>query len=161
MNLKELKAMIAEEYSNYLAEQDEPAVAVSDADVDADGGDENAEDTLKDIYDMLKDYFEGDDDAADDATDDAADEEDEETVDEAQIAGPGGGVGQACGPGMLPCPANLTCKNGKCVGRHGGPGKRARKDDKKRPKSSKPTPFNPNEGALQERLKKLANIIKE
>jgi hypothetical protein len=68
MNLKELKAMIAEEYSNYLAEQDEPAVAVSDADVDADG-DENAEETLRDIFNMLKDYFEGDDEGAGDAGD--------------------------------------------------------------------------------------------
>ena len=55
MNLEELKSMIAEEYYNYLAEQDEPTVAVSDADVDADGG-EDAEETLKDIFDMLKDY---------------------------------------------------------------------------------------------------------
>jgi len=67
MNLKELKKMIAEEYSSYLAEQDEPTVAVSDADVDADG--EDAEDTLRDIFNMLKDYFEGDDDK--DAGDDA------------------------------------------------------------------------------------------
>ena len=72
MNLEELKSMIAEEYYNYLAEQDEPTVAVSDADVDADGG-EDAEETLKDIFDMLKDYFEGDDDNKDDdAPEDAA-----------------------------------------------------------------------------------------
>ena len=72
MNLKELKAMIAEEYSNYLEEQATPSVAVSDADVDADGG-EDAEETLKDIFDMLKDYFEGDDDDKDDdAPEDAA-----------------------------------------------------------------------------------------
>ncbi len=68
MNLEELKSMIAEEYYNYLAEQDEPTVAVSDADVDADGG-EDAEETLKDIFDMLKDYFEGDDDDDDDKDD--------------------------------------------------------------------------------------------
>ena len=67
MNLEELKSMIAEEYYNYLAEQDEPTVAVSDADVDADGG-EDAEETLKAILDMLKDYFEGDDDDKDDDT---------------------------------------------------------------------------------------------
>ena len=70
MNLKELRRMIAEEYSNYLAEQDEPTVAVSDADVDADGG-EDAEKTLRDIFDMLKDYFEGDDEGAGGAGDDA------------------------------------------------------------------------------------------
>ena len=77
MNLKELRRMIAEEYSNYLAEQDEPTVAVSDADVDADGG-EDAEETLRDIFNMLKDYFEGGDDApADDAPADDADDDDE------------------------------------------------------------------------------------
>ena len=76
MNLKELKTMIAEEYSNYLKEQGAPgapgapAVAVSAKDVDA-GGDENPEETLRDIYDMLKDYFEGG--AADDMGDDPAD----------------------------------------------------------------------------------------
>ena len=79
MNLKELKAMIAEEYSNYLAEQDEPTVAVSDADVDADGG-EDAEKTLRDIFDMLKDYFEGDDEGAGGADD--ADEIEEGMHDE-------------------------------------------------------------------------------
>ena len=68
MNLKELRRMIAEEYSNYLAEQDEPTVAVSDADVDADGG-EDAEETLRDIFNMLKDYFEGDDKGAGDDAD--------------------------------------------------------------------------------------------
>ena len=67
MNLKELKKMIKEEYSAYT-EQAEPAVAVDAGDVDA-GGEEDSEETLKQIYDMLKDYFEGDDDAndADDA----------------------------------------------------------------------------------------------
>ena len=79
MNLKELRRMIAEEYSNYLAEQDEPTVAVSDADVDATGGDEDAEETLRDIFNMLKDYFEGGDDApADDAPADDADDDDKD-----------------------------------------------------------------------------------
>ena len=79
MNLKELRRMIAEEYSNYLAEQDDPTVAVSDADVDATGGDENAEETLRDIFNMLKDYFEGGDDTpADDAPADDADDDDKD-----------------------------------------------------------------------------------
>ena len=84
MNLKELRRMIAEEYSNYLAEQDEPTVAVSDADVDATGGDdENAEETLRDIFNMLKDYFEGGDDTpADDAADDADDDDKDDEVKE-------------------------------------------------------------------------------
>tara|TARA_A100001201_G_scaffold44857_1_gene45865 strand:- start:578 stop:895 length:318 start_codon:yes stop_codon:yes gene_type:complete len=59
MNLKELKKMIAEEYSAYT-EQAAPAVDVDAGDVDA-GGDEDSEATLRQIYDMLKDYFEGDD----------------------------------------------------------------------------------------------------
>ena len=84
MNLKELKSMIAEEYNNYLTEQDEPAVSVSDADVDADGG-EDSEETLRQIYDMLKDYFEGGDDAGDDA-DDADDAGDEAEEEDAELA---------------------------------------------------------------------------
>tara|TARA_R110002020_G_scaffold471137_1_gene697628 strand:- start:354 stop:809 length:456 start_codon:yes stop_codon:yes gene_type:complete len=62
MNLRQLKRMIREEYSNYLFEQDEIGVDVQPDDVDADMGDmgdENAEDTLRQIYDMLSDYFEG------------------------------------------------------------------------------------------------------
>ena len=84
MNLKELKSMIAEEYKSYMDEQaaNAPAVTTDPGDVDA-GGDENPEETLRDIYDMLKDYFEGDkadtdmggaDDADD--TDDADDADD-------------------------------------------------------------------------------------
>ena len=92
MNLKELKSMIAEEYKSYMDEQaaNAPAVTTDPGDVDA-GGDENPEETLRDIYDMLKDYFEGGDaadtaDAADtdmaDDADDAGDEEDAEALQE-------------------------------------------------------------------------------
>jgi len=68
MRLKELKRMIAEEYSRYLKEQDDVPVDVQpDVDVDAmgDAGDlgpeapEDPEATLRTIYDMLTDYFEG------------------------------------------------------------------------------------------------------
>ena len=80
MNLKELKAMIKEAWEANQNEQALPSVAVSDADVDATGGDdENAEETLRDIFNMLKDYFEGGDDApADDAPADDADDDDDE-----------------------------------------------------------------------------------
>ena len=79
MNLKELKAMIKEEWEAHQNEQALPGVAVSDADVDATGGDENAEETLRDIFNMLKDYFEGGDDApADDTPDDDDDDKDDE-----------------------------------------------------------------------------------
>ena len=78
MNLKELKAMIKEEWEAHQNEQALPGVAVSDADVDATGGDdENAEETLRDIFNMLKDYFEGGDDAPADDADDADDDADD------------------------------------------------------------------------------------
>ena len=78
MNLQELKAMIKEEYANYneaysvkvkeqAAPPAPPAVDVAPEDIDATGGDENPEETLRDIYDMLKDYFEGGDAGAADA----------------------------------------------------------------------------------------------
>lgn len=77
MDLKELKKMIAEEYTAFKNEQAEPAVDVAPGDVDVDG-DENPEETLRQIYDMLKDYFEGDDADADDAGADDADAGDDE-----------------------------------------------------------------------------------
>ena len=83
MNLKELKAMIKEEWEAHQNEQALPGVAVSDADVDATGGDENAEETLRDIFNMLKDYFEGGDDApADDTPDDDDDDDKDDEVKE-------------------------------------------------------------------------------
>ena len=71
MNLTELKKMVKEEYNKFLeqdmpdmpqpsAGMEDPTVAVSDNDIDLDGG-ENPEDTLRAIFDMLKDFFEGDD----------------------------------------------------------------------------------------------------
>ena len=61
MNLKQLKGMIAEEYRYWLAEQpiDGPGIEVGPNDIDAMGGGEDSEDTLRQIYDMLKAYFEG------------------------------------------------------------------------------------------------------
>ena len=82
MNLKELKAMIKEEWEAHQNEQALPGVAVSDADVDATGGDEDAEETLRDIFNMLKDYFEGGDDAPADDTPDDDDDDDDDKDDE-------------------------------------------------------------------------------
>ena len=64
MNLKQLKSMIAEEYKYWLAEQPidapgMPGVEVGPNDVDAMGGGDDSEATLRQIYDMLKSYFEG------------------------------------------------------------------------------------------------------
>ena len=140
MTLKELKKMIAEEYAIYKKEISEqalpdPMVAVSDADVDMEGG-EDAEATLKDIYDMLKDYFEKDDkadDKADDKSDDSADDDTDDDKDE------------------------IT--EGHCYGEDGKPmpeGHCYEEDGKLKEGFSKSNPSK----ILQERFKKLANIIK-
>ena len=61
MNLKELKGMIAEEYSRYLKEQEDVAVDVQpDVDVDAMGpemGDEMGEDDPEDMERYLNNYM--------------------------------------------------------------------------------------------------------
>ena len=87
MTLEELKKMIAEEYSVYskkLKEQALPApgISVSDKDVDATGGDEDAEETLRDIFEMLKAYFEGGAEKDDTDTKDTADADDAEDADD-------------------------------------------------------------------------------
>ena len=64
MNLKQLKKMIAEEYSAYTEQvTGEPGIEVGPGDVDAMGGGDS-EATLRQIFDMLKSYFEGGDGAA-------------------------------------------------------------------------------------------------
>jgi len=91
MNLKELKTMIAEEYTKYLDEQPvdpaglppmtmDPTVNVSDTDIDMEGGDSEA--TLRQIYDMLKSYFEGGAAAAPAGDMDMDDMEDMEDMDD-------------------------------------------------------------------------------
>ena len=65
MNLKELKKMVSQEYRRYLTEQPdmdmpmEPGIEVGPNDINAMGGGEDSEATLRQIYDMLKNYFEG------------------------------------------------------------------------------------------------------
>tara|TARA_R110002012_G_scaffold316973_1_gene532637 strand:- start:948 stop:1418 length:471 start_codon:yes stop_codon:yes gene_type:complete len=104
MNINDLKKMIAEEYKYWMAEQDPaggmdmdmpapmpgggsgaPKVDVGPDDIDM-GGDENPEETLRDIYDMLKDYFEGggaeDMDEKDEEEPSKDEEEEEEEVTE-------------------------------------------------------------------------------
>ena len=165
MTLKELKKMIAEEYSAYkrssrrkrrLKEQDfpmpggpdmgpgmpppggpgEPTVAVSDDDIDVDVSDENPEDTLRQIYDMLKDYFEG----------------------------PKGGdeIGKKTSP-KPPAAKKDDDKEDDKGGDKGG----AKKDDDKggantddKKDDDKEDDKEDEKDALQERFQKLANIIK-
>ena len=72
MKLSELKQMVAEEYSRYLAEQEGapaapgapvpptqgPAISVADDDIQMG---EDPEQMLRNIYDMLKAHFEAED----------------------------------------------------------------------------------------------------
>ena len=110
MTLQELKKMVAQEYAIYKrqiseqgapaggpggpgdpgADPKEPNIAVSDTDIDVDGGaEDNAEDTLKDIFDMLKDFFEGgDEDKGGDKDEDKGEgEEDKEEKTESKNSG--------------------------------------------------------------------------
>ena len=75
MTLKELQAMIKEEFDALQMEADDVDVSVSDSDVDA-AGEDNSEDMLRQIYDMLKAKFEAEDDMGD------ADDMDEEMMGE-------------------------------------------------------------------------------
>jgi len=150
MNLKELKGMIAEEYSRYLKEQEDVAVDVQPDDVDAMGpemGDEMGEDaeaTLRTIYDMLSDYFEGGEEEMGDV------EGGEEPMDDVE--------------GEEAPEADLEEWNGKNdkkatttkSGQFGAGGY------KKFSKSSGHTGFGDKGGSLNEvkRMQKLANIIK-
>ena len=140
MNLKELKKMIKEEYSAYT-EQAEPAVDVAPGDVDADmADDKEAEDMLRNIYDMLKAKFEteeeemdmGDVEADEDMKEEADIEENSTTAAQYQKTGFAAGGKSSAG-------ANVGYGN---VGGKGGTG------------------FDAKSIALQERLQKLANIIK-
>ena len=153
MNLKELKSMIAEEYSNYL-EQEEVAVDVQpDVDVDADmdmgaeGGEEmDSEDTLRAIFNMLSDYFEAD--GEDNDMDGVEDEGGEEPMDDVE----GQMDEEADLEEFYPSKAATTTKSG-ALGAAGY---------KNFSKSSGHTGFGDskslNEGV--ERMQKLANIIK-
>ena len=146
MNLKELKGMIAEEYSSYLKEQEEVAVDVQpDVDVDPmgamgdeDGDDKDSEATLKTIYDMLSDYFEKEDEMGDEEM--PMDDVEGEEAPEADLEE------------FYPSKAATTTKSG-ALGASGY---------KNFSKSSGHTGFGDskslNEGV--ERMKKLANIIK-
>jgi len=138
MNLKELKGMIAEEYSRYLKEQEDVAVDVNpDTDVDAMGDDgEDPEATLKTIYDMLKDYFEGGEEAdqADPTTD-------------VEPAAPDAELEE-----FYPSKNATTTSNGE----YGA------KDYKKATTTRGRTGFGDKGGSLNEvkRMQRLANIIK-
>ena len=145
MKLKELKQLVAEEYNKYMSEQDpmddmglptaagapaDPTIAVSDKDINLDGGDEDAEATLRDIFNMLKDFFEGDDDKPAAPKAPKADKKDYKGDDKKDAPG---------GDEMPSAPKPPSAPAGGPAGPAGAPADMM---------------------ALQERFKKLANIIK-
>ena len=144
MKLKELKKMIAEEYSRYLQEQEDVSVDVNpDVDVTpapAMGGEaeENPEGTLRTIYDMLKDYFEGDEE------EDMGDDMDKPDV---EPAAPDAELEE-----FYPSKNATTTKSGE----YGA------KDYKKATTTKGRTGFGDKGGSLNEvkRMQRLANIIK-
>ena len=146
MTLKELQNMIKEEFDAYMGEQeDDVDVSVSDNDVDAEMGDdmddEGAEDMLRKIYDMLKDKFE-----AEEEMDDMEDvEADEDMSEEADLEENSTTDAKFQKTGMAPMSK-------------GSAGANVGFDTAKTTKGS--TGYDAGSKALQERFKKLANIVK-
>jgi len=144
MTLKELQNMIKEEFDAYIGEaEDDVDVSVSDNDIDAemgdmgDGIDETEEDVLRKIFDMLKTHFEGDEDGED--MEDVEGEEEESDLDENATTD-----AKFQKTGMAPMSKGSAGKDAG-YGAVGGKGS---------------TGYDVGSKALQERFKKLANIIK-
>ena len=143
MTLKELQNMIKEEFTAYQNEaEDEVDVSVSDNDIDAEMGDEmgdaGEEDVLRSIFDLLKTHFEGGEGEMD------MDMGDEEMpMDDAE--------------GEVAPDSELDEWTGKNDPKPGGKGTTGY-DNKPGGKGS--TGYDAGSKALQERFKKLANIIK-
>ena len=153
MTLKELQEMIKEEFDAYMGEQeDDVDVSVSDNDVDAEMGDmedEGAEDMLRKIYDMLKDKFEAEEEDMDDAEE--ADEDMNEAKDDDKM------------DEEADLEENSTTdakfqKTGMGPMAKGSAGANVGYETAKTTKGS--TGYDAGSKALQERFKKLANIIK-
>ena len=143
MTLKELQGMIKEEFDAYMGEaEDDVDVSVSDNDIDAEMGDEmedaGEEDVLRSIFDLLKTHFEGGEGEMD------MDMGDEEMpMDDAE--------------GEVAPDSELDEWTGKNDPKPGGKGTTGY-DNKPGGKGS--TGYDAGSKALQERFKKLANIIK-
>jgi hypothetical protein len=143
MNLKELQAMIKEEFTAYQNEaEDEVDVSVSDNDIDAEMGDEmedaGEEDVLRSIFDLLKTHFEGGEEEMDMDVD-----AEEMPMDDAE--------------GEVAPDSELDEWTGKNDPKPGGKGTTGY-DNKPGGKGS--TGYDGTSKALQERFQKLANIIK-
>ena len=144
MTLNDLKKMIKEEFDAYVGEaEDEVDVAVSDADVDAEMGDEEMggeDDVLRQIFDLLKAHFEGEEEAPEEAPEDVEDMGDEE----ADIEENATTDAKFQKTGMAPVSKGSAGANAG-YGNVGGKGS---------------TGYDASSKALQERFQKLANIIK-
>ena len=140
-NLKELQAMIKEEFTAYQNEaEDEVDVSVSDNDIDAEMGDEmddaGEEDVLRSIFDLLKVHFEGGEEEMDMGDEMPMDDMggEEADLEEASAMGFGdAGNKKSSGANAGYTPAKTT-------------------------KGS--TGYDGSSKALQERFQRLANIIK-
>ena len=144
MTLNDLKKMIKEEFDAYVGEaEDEVDVAVSDADVEAEMGDEEMggeDDVLRQIFDLLKAHFEGEEEAPEEAPEDVEDMGDEE----ADIEENATTDAKFQKTGMAPVSKGSAGANAG-YGNVGGKGS---------------TGYDASSKALQERFQKLANIIK-
>ena len=146
MKLDELKKMIAEEFESYMKE-DDVDVSVGADDVDMDGGmddmegEASPEEALEKIYQMLQAYFEGDDE--DNDMDGEVDEpgEDVAEVDLEENSSTEAAVQKT---GHKPFGKKSAGANAG-YGAVGGKGS---------------TGYDAGSKALQERFKKLANIVK-
>ena len=146
MKLDELKKMIAEEFESYMRE-DDVDVSVGDADVDLDApemdGDmeQSPEEALEKIYQMLQAYFESDDE---DNDMDGMTDEPGEDVAEADLEENSSTEAAVQKNGHKPFSKGSAGPNAG-YGAVGGKGS---------------TGYDAGSKALQERFKKLANIVK-
>jgi hypothetical protein len=156
MTLKELQNMIKEEFEAYVGEAaDDVDVSVSDNDIDAemddmgDGIDETEEDVLRKIFDILKNHFEADEDAEgedmEDAEGDDMGEMPMEMEEEADLEENSTTDAKFQKTGMAPMAK-------------GSAGANVGYETAKTTKGS--TGYDAGSKALQERFKKLANIVK-
>ena len=156
MTLKELQSMIKEEFEAYTNEaEDDVDVSVTDNDIDAEMGDDmgaaGEEDVLRSIFDLLKTHFEGGDemdmdDEMPDMDDKEGDDMGENPMEEAEDE--------------LEENATTSAQFQKTGMAAGGAGKGGTGYDAGSVGGKGSTGYDAKSIALQERFKKLANIIK-
>jgi len=149
MNLKELQAMIKEEFDAFRNEaEDEVDVSVSDNDIDAEMGDEmddaGEEDVLRSIFDLLKTHFEGSEEEMNMGDEMPMDDAEGAEAPDSELDENSTTASQYQKTGMAPASKGSAGAN---VGYSAVGGKGS-------------TGYDAGSKALQERFQKLANIIK-